>query len=341
MAEETVDEVRPWEFWVVDLLPVSAPAAGALIGLGMLGLFVGLQLAFGFPFGTDESAISEVTRDSFFVSLLTGYTFTAFRLGAAGIQRDMGRAGVEELFEIGAFPRNVVRASRFWGCVGVLLGVVAVTAIARAQGLEMRAPWSELHESSFLIWALLLVFWQIGRAVVFTIQGSRFAASVTAEEMEVDLLDLGSLDAFGRIGLRFALLWIVGVTLAAPLLLGGGLAIVPLLVALAVTGGVAALAFLIPVIGVHARIRATKEDELRHVAAAIAGDESAWARTRIAKRREVPTLADWIAYRGLVESISEWPYDAPTLSRFVLYLGIPLASWVAAALVERSIDALF
>jgi hypothetical protein len=54
----------------------------------------------------------------------------------------------------------------------------------------------------------------------------------------------------------------------------------------------------------------------------------------------LPSLADWIAYRGLIESVREWPVDAPTLRRFTLYLAIPLGSWLGGALVERMIDAL-
>ena len=93
-------------------------------------------------------------------------------------------------------------------------------------------------------------------------------------------------------------------------------------------------------LGVHRGIRNTKRAELAHIVAAIAGDDSAGARTRIAKREHDPSLADWIAYRGLIESAREWPYDASTLSRFVLYLLIPLASWVAAVFVERALDAM-
>jgi len=53
-----------------------------------------------------------------------------------------------------------------------------------------------------------------------------------------------------------------------------------------------------------------------------------------------PDLSDWIAYRGLIESVREWPVDAPTLRRFALYLAIPLGSWFGGALVERMVDTL-
>ena len=49
-------------------------------------------------------------------------------------------------------------------------------------------------------------------------------------------------------------------------------------------------------------------------------------------------LADVIAYRALIDDVSEWPIDLPQLGRFTLLFGLPLASWIAAAFVERLID---
>ncbi|HSJ95999.1 MAG TPA: hypothetical protein VLC53_02940 [Myxococcota bacterium] len=51
-------------------------------------------------------------------------------------------------------------------------------------------------------------------------------------------------------------------------------------------------------------------------------------------------LADVLAWRGFVESVPEWPFDAPTLLRLALYLAIPVGSWLGGALVERLVDAL-
>jgi hypothetical protein len=42
-----------------------------------------------------------------------------------------------------------------------------------------------------------------------------------------------------------------------------------------------------------------------------------------------------LAYMNQIESVREWPFDAPTLTRFFLYVAIPLGSWVGGALVER------
>jgi hypothetical protein len=94
----------------------------------------------------------------------------------------------------------------------------------------------------------------------------------------------------------------------------------------------AAVALLLPVRGVHDAIAREKTHELAAV-----NDQIRRARARAGA---LPSLADWIAYRGLIESVREWPVDAPTLRRFTLYLAIPLGSWLGGALVERTIDVL-
>ena len=40
----------------------------------------------------------------------------------------------------------------------------------------------------------------------------------------------------------------------------------------------------------------------------------------------------------MVGAVPEWPLDAPTLRRFVLYLAIPFGSWLGGAVVERIVD---
>ena len=49
-------------------------------------------------------------------------------------------------------------------------------------------------------------------------------------------------------------------------------------------------------------------------------------------------LADLLAYRTYLESVREWPFDDVTLRRFLLYLLIPVGSWLGGALVERLVS---
>ena len=334
------DELVPLEFRVAWLLPIPALAMGAVIAAALLVAYFAFSFGFGVPLVSEEGGLLESTLDSVWLCLLVAYTFTSYRVASRGIEDDLRRAGAEPAPNVGTLPRPMVRRSRYFGAIGLAVGFFIINAVSSAQGYTMEAPWTALHETSFFLFLFLLFFWMLARVIVFTISGARYAAGFSSDDLEVDLLDLQPLNAFGRIGLRFALLWIVGVTFAVPMLLTPDLESTGVLVALPPAAVIATVALLIPVLGVRARVRSVKQAELARIGAAIRGDDAALSETRIADRKGQLSLADLIAYRGLVESAPEWPYDAPTLSRFVLYLLIPAASWVAAALVERGVDSL-
>ena len=40
-------------------------------------------------------------------------------------------------------------------------------------------------------------------------------------------------------------------------------------------------------------------------------------------------------------AIREWPIDLQNTARFLLYVIIPPVTWIAAALIQRVVDALF
>jgi hypothetical protein len=51
--------------------------------------------------------------------------------------------------------------------------------------------------------------------------------------------------------------------------------------------------------------------------------------------REDASLANLIAYRSLVNGVSEWPFDLSTLLRTGLIVALGVGSWLGGALVER------
>jgi hypothetical protein len=102
--------------------------------------------------------------------------------------------------------------------------------------------------------------------------------------------------------------------------------------------GIGVSALLLPVRGLHRRIAQRKQEELEHLDAAIHGDLVALKRTQIADRAEELRLADLLAYKTHLEGLREWPFDASTLSRFGLYLLIPVGSWLGGAFVERLLN---
>jgi hypothetical protein len=102
---------------------------------------------------------------------------------------------------------------------------------------------------------------------------------------------------------------------------------------------VAAVAFVLPVRGLRRQIRARKAEELAKVREDIRRNRGLAAESGTESAEAGGRLPGLLAYMNQIESVREWPFDAPTLTRFFLYVAIPLGSWVGGALVERLLGA--
>jgi len=180
----------------------------------------------------------------------------------------------------------------------------------------------------------------MGRLLGLAVALSRTFSEAATTLRRVDLLDPSPLAPFVRQGLAQALAVVGFVALFALYLVDLDRYGLMVAVVGAVTVAAASAGLLLPLRGVHRRLREAKREELARVDAAIRGDAEALEGSAIAARRDSASLADLVAWRQLVASAREWPFDASTLGRFAFYLAIPLGSWSGAALVERLIDAL-
>lgn len=189
------------------------------------------------------------------------------------------------------------------------------------------------------LWTRVLaavVCWNTG-ALMYAVRSHTLAFSQLAAALpEVDLLDVESLAPINRHGLVIALPSVVvlsffGVNLIDPgVLLAFGAVAAVLFVAT-----VAALSRLMG--GVRDRIRRAKQEELAKVNGAIRGDAGALEGSALA-RREATDLGGLLAYRHFVASVPEVP-GGGTRGRLLLYVAIPVGSWLGGALVERLLGA--
>lgn len=232
--------------------------------------------------------------------------------------------------EAGRFdPRALRRAG--------LLGVAAMVVVPFLTNLTLDAwtPWLLPPEALAHRVLILAVGWFVGRFFYALIVESRRLARIGRGLVGVDLLDLGPLAAIPRQGLRHALL---GAGLFAILALAlVDFAIAPrlidvLVVSLLANAALSATALLLPARGVREAILAAKRAELDATVTEL-------RRSRAGAPGARP-LADVLGWRTYVQAVPEWPFDAPTVGRFLLYLAIPLGSWLGGALVERLVDAL-
>jgi len=337
----------PFEIRLAGLLPLPPFATGALLALALCVGTVALQAAFGALWSPSADPADDLfarldsgVRASVVLSLLVGYTVAAARWVPLAITRDLAEAGLrppppaDDPEAPLRYPPAALRRSRWTGALGAAVGAVVELL---ALGVTERSTGGSVGWGDPGVWttgALTpLLGFLMARAGFSTVLGSE---PPRHGPEPVDLLDLRPQRVRARVGLRLALVWIAGSSiaslffldpdLAAPLapLVGGGLAV----------GG---LALFLQTRGTQPAIRRAKRAELARIEPELRAAREAALRGDVQGRGR---LADLLVWRSYVESIREWPFDGTLLVRFGLYVLIPLGSWLGGALVERALSAL-
>lgn len=339
---------RTWNdrvFDAVAIAPLWISIAGAT---GILALFVG----YGIVSGEIARLLSQDVplwrnRDArllLLLPLLAAYLPAARHYAVLGVRRSVGDLTPRLALDVPArtrarrgLERLDPRARRLAGALGLCALPLAATLIDRNPSLYFsQGYWNFVRLAHWILggWTL----WHMGCFVYETVASARRLSSL-GSLLRVDLLDLTPLAPFARQGLRVALLWLLAVSIFT--LNAVDRAFVEIIGFTLIAGMGGALAgLLLPVRGIHERIRREKRDELARLNAAIRGDPGALEGSAIPARANELGLADLLAYREFVASVREWPFDAPTLLRFGLFIAIPLGSWLGGALVERILGAI-
>jgi hypothetical protein len=222
--------------------------------------------------------------------------------------------------------------------VPVALGPLVGLAIDRDPGLYFRSGYWSV--GSVWTWSVgLFMAWCLGRSIAVTIAVSRQFSKIAAGLTDVDLLDRRWLAPFVSLALFSSLLWLLVPALWAVNLVDAPfLYVVPVVTAVCVVFGTIAL--LLPTRGLRRRLQEAKERELALTHAALRGDDAALSDSVLAARLERPTVADLVAWARYVGELSTSPFTGASRLRFVLYLALPLGSWLGGALVEWLVERL-
>ena len=92
-------------------------------------------------------------------------------------------------------------------------------------------------------------------------------------------------------------------------------------------------------IGVHQRILQSKKQSLEWVNDELAGEQATFLAPQAGQ--ESGRMADLVAYRGMIESVPEWPFTLSTYTRIALYVLIPIATWDVGLIAEEILDSFF
>lgn len=336
--------ISPW----IDRLFRAAPLRPATVGAGVVLLLLVLLLGLEWWLGRVDqlrhgAAPAYVPRNLEIASviiLLLGFFVAAQRSVRLWTQQTFRElrprvactdAEWDALY--GAIGAARPGAARLAGSVGVGIALLAGPLVDR--GVAHYFTYEYWTPESLVHWVTIpFLGWMGGRLLLaYGVEGRRVAA--LAERIgEIDLFDPSAFGAFARYGLRSALLFLVLIAILSLLLTNQGFG--PL-IALYGAGCLyfGAQVALRPVRPVHERIVAAKREELARVRAEIRRDRETVAALADGSQAAATRLPGLLAWEQRVESVREWPFDAPMLMRFVLYLVIPLGSWLGGALVER------
>jgi len=338
-----------WSERLFEAAHVSPLLVGGAISLSLLVLLFGLELAVGnlgnFLRGTAPETRDEEYRFTAVFALIIGYLPAAYVYAVRGSRR-----ALEDLRPVlRGTPAEVAalcaQAGRFEGRdlrrSGIIAAAITIT-IPFLVDMSLRAYSPEAFHFTAALHRVLLPItgWMFGRLIHAILVDSRRMARIGRERVAVDLLDLAPLAPFTRLGLRNALLAMGALGIIALILPDWssrpGL-LIALCMGLVPAFALAAAGLVLPVRGIRSAIRDAKRTELSACNERIHERHGAIADRSTAPGE--PGLDELVAWRGLVEGVREWPFDASTFTRFLLYLAIPLGSWLGGAMVERLVDA--
>lgn len=191
----------------------------------------------------------------------------------------------------------------------------------------------------FFILRMAINGWLGGHALVTEAVATRALRRIGAEQVRVDLFDLGPLAVFARAGTRSALAWVIVSSLISLFWLGPGAGSANGFIVIAILALVS-VAVVSTLLAVRSNIRAAKRNALAALEARIrAGGEDLLAGHPA--REGGASLADLVALQGTLERVREWPVNAPAVARAALVAALALGSWLGGALVEHVVNRWF
>lgn len=276
-------------------------------------------------------------RADFVLAIVSAYTFGAGLAGLSKATREFDRLRpILRLDDRGIDTHRARLVPKTRAIlVAALIGGLFGTALSLSPYLDstIRQSHLSLHSLPFMI----LLFGLLGVMAMLTHRESQVFNEVGRQYLDVDLLDPGTFSPFAAVGLLNAGFWFVGSAIASLLVTSTANMWITVGVIVVTTAfGIATL--IVPARGLHANIRERKREELVRIREAIASERAVlFSETG---RSPVPLQMNaMLAYEARIESVREWPFDTSTLSRFALFLLIPLVSWIGGALVERAVNA--
>lgn len=321
--------------WLADKLSIPPVAAG-IVCTALLG---GLALWFSWLIGIVDEVAAGRQADIAVRAPVTLYMMLGYLPVAIYYLMRWTTGHLDELvrqFALDHEPVLFPRSLANWvGAVGSFAMCLLFLDIPD-NPLSLLTPWIWPADFAFPFVGLVFLGW-LNFRFMFLLVWTALAISRTAKQIrDIDLFDTSGVKPYAQQGVRTSLLAVISLSISSNLwldpnspALATGTTLLLLIVA-------TVLALLLPAWGIHLRIKASKQSELKNIRKAIALRRNPDTRT-VDDAHQL--RADLALEQRLLE-ISEWPFDAGTYGRVALYIMLGLGSWVGAALVERLLESL-
>ena len=320
------------------------------VGLGitgtlLLGLFIQTIVLDRFPVIFGPEGFPDDFRVAVNHCLLAGYLVGAYFYLLRGTRHTLHE--LDQVVEPADNPSGVdwagqigVKALLIWGLIGLLAAVVSPYLAPSAELAWNPSAWNPEIWWHRVLGLFAGWWWAWFGVAVWTT--STQVSRVADRFGPVDLLDLSPFSPFVKQGLLTALLIVGLVTIMSLRLLEPGQRLtVVIMVGLALP--LALLGLLLPVRGARERIRGAKGAELGWISDSIRDSRTHLhnVSSDASSGASSGQMADLTAYQRLIEEVPEWPFRTSTLVQVLLYLLIPVASWIGGLLIENMLGYLF
>jgi hypothetical protein len=324
--------IMPWTVSVYRWLPGNPTAIGVSVAIVLVSIFLLTRFIANDPETTDGDF-----RLSLIHILLTAFVPCAY-VYLISVTKEVAVA-MQPVFGQGADIKKAltdIGKYNWWklllaALVGVLVNLYATTLTTVGsdpwvwQEQNFDTKWMRILGPTFCGWMGCIFY-------VLVIESSRLS-SLSNSITSIDLLDLQPYKPLIRQGLTNVLLVVGIASIVSLFLLEPGFD--TLLFQLSILFSIFAwIGLMLPLRGIRRKIDKAKKQELAWCTEALQN-----ARNSIkSDAGKSHSITEVVAYKALIESIRNWPFDSTTLARFALYLLIPLCSIFGGAFVERWLD---
>lgn len=192
----------------------------------------------------------------------------------------------------------------------------------------------------FDLWMTILIVMTwivITQASTIFVGNLRFFARLVKEH-EIDILFTHKLSPYIRAGVRSTLAF-MGAYSLFPLLQINDIFYLLFNPALLVFIPIVIKMISIPILPLRKRIRELRSRELSLIENAINGDRQALKDSRLNAEMDDLNIVDLITYKNFLREIKDLPVNIPIAFRLLLYILLPVLTWVAASLVDKLVVA--